>query len=611
MLSLHSNERQSRRRTPSEQPFLDALWKQNYDHAETMLPLIKNFNFTDDRGMTALQICAARGEVDFTERLLRFGAPVDGTLSGHWTALQLAAFGGHCDAIKVLVKNGATMNHSCPWTSPLHIAVSQGHAAAVYLLLDLGADILAIDQNGANVLHSAVQACCCKSSNEQCPHTEVLQEILLYAKKNGLTIRELEEATRHQTSILTTCLDVDNLSLLQMLIKYGADLEETNEFRETVLHRAAWFGNSMAVECLLRHGANTEARDNWGYTPLHNAIVRNSPVICKALLARQANVNVLTDTLKKAQDYKKDKIPVRTKQGFSPIQLAVLHANADIAKLLIKKGADCNITTQNENYGVLQLAHKMWPSYKLEVLDRYLAPVAGDIHVKLPYDCGKKPKHIMAIAIQARDQFLAKAVSINPLVDPTEALTMLFDGKVNYWDIFQMCDTINTLISRGACPNIPVGKGRPTPLIWAIQSGDFETTKIILKAGAKVDTTVDYDHYGTRISCALAAALYPADRRSMLKKLSLLFAADCNLQFYWQNSSLVSCSNDERELLEKAKHETLSLKQSARKSVRNSLCHSSNIEHLPIPTLLKHYLHLPELDEITFTDFEKLQEISK
>ena len=595
----------------NEQPLLDALWKQNYSSAERMLPLVKNFNYTDDRGMTALQMCAAHGEVTFIEKLLSHGASVDGTRSGHWTALQLAAYGGHCDAIKVLVNNAATMNHPYPWTSPLHIAVSQGHASAVYLLLDLGADILAIDQNGANVLHSAVQACCCKASNDDCPHIEALQEILLFARKNGLTIKELEETTRHQNPILISSLDVDNLNLLQMLVKYGADLEETNEFRETVLHRAVWLGNSMAVECLVRHGANTEAKDNWGYTPLHNAVVRNFPEICKALLARKANVNALTETLKNAHDYKKKKIPVRTKQRFSPIQLAILHVNADIAKLLIKKGANCNIYTHNENYGVLQLAHKMWPSHKLEVMDRYLAPVAGDIHVKLPYDGGKKPKHIMAIAIQARDQFLAKAISINPLVNPTEALTMLFDGKVNHWDIFQMCDTVNTLISRGACPNIPVGKGRPTPLIWALQSGDFETTKMILKAGAKVDTTVEYDHYGTRISCALAAALHPADRRSMVKKLSLLLAADCNLHFYWQNFFFASCSQEEKELLDEAKVKTLSLKQSVRKTIRNSLCHASNIERLPLPTVLKTYLYLPELDEITFTDYEKLQEISQ
>lgn len=575
-----------------------------------MLPLVKNFNYTDDKGMTALQICSSQGEIEFIEKLINFGASVDGTLSGHWTALQLAAYGGHCDAIELLVKNDATMNHPYPWTSPLHIAVCQGHAGAVYVLLDLGADILAIDQNGANVLHSAVQACCCKSSTD-CPHIEALQEILLFAKKNGLSIKELEDATRHQNSILTSCLDIDNLSLLQMLIKSGADLDATNDYRETVLHRAVWLGNSVAVECLLRHGANTEATDNWGYTPLHNAVVRNFPEICKTLLARKSNVNTLTDTLKNAQDYKKNKIPVRTKQGFSPIQLAILHANADIAKLLIKKGADCHVFTQNENYGVLQLAHKMWPSFKLEVLDRYLAPVAGDIHALLPYDCARKPKHIMSIAIQARDQFLAKAISINPLINPTEALTMLFDGKVNHWDIFQMCDTVNTLISRGACPNIPVGKGRPNPLIWAIQSGDFETTKMILKAGAKVDTTVEYDHYGTRISCALAAALHPTDRRSMLKKLSLILTADCNLHFYWQNSSFVSCSKEEKQLLEEVKIKTLSLKQSVRKTIRNSLCHASNIEQLPIPSVLRRYLNLPELDEITFTDYEKLQEINK
>ncbi len=590
---------------------LDALWSGDNVAAQKLIPRVRDFTYTDDKGMTALQICAARGSVGLIEKLLQYGAPVDSTRTGHWTALQLAAHSGHADAIRVLVQHNATMNHPYPWTSPLHIAACQGHASAVYLLLDLGADILSIDQNGANVLHSAVQACCCKPGQEDCPHIEALQEILLFARKNGLSIKQMDEATRHQTSILATCLDVDNLNLLQVLLKYGADVNEKNEGNETALHKAVWSGNSMAVECLLRSGANTEPRDSWGYTPLHNAIVQNFLKICQLLIRRNANVNALTDTLKNACHYKKHKLLLRTKQRFSPIQLAVLHANAEMVKLLVKKGADCNVTTPCEKYGVLQLAHRVWPSFKLEVIDRYLAPVAGDIHAMLQYDCAKKPKHILAMAIQARDQLLAKAVSINPLVNPTQALTMLFDTKVNYWDIYQMCDTINTLITRGACPNIPVGKDRPTPLIWAIQNGDFETTKLILKAGARVDTLVSYDHYGTRVTCALAAVLYPTDRRSMAKKLPLLLAADCDLSFYWQNARLLCCSAEEKHLLEQTQRTTLTLKQCARKCIRNILCHSSNIDKLPLPSILKHYLQLPELDAITLTDYEKLQEISR
>ncbi len=597
--------------TVDEEPLLDALWQENHAAARRLLPLVRDLEYTGARGMTALQICASRGDAVFLETLLRRGAAVDGTRSGHWTALQLAAHGGHCDAVTTLVKHGATMNHPFPWTSPLHIAISQGHASAVYLLLDLGADILAIDQNGANVLHSAVQACCCKTNSGDCPHIEALQEILLFARKNGLTIKQLEEATRHQDSILTSCLDVDNLGLLQILIKHGADLEATNEFGETVLHRAAWHGNAAAVECLLRNGANIEARDGCGYTPLHNAIVRNFPAICKALLIRKANVNAFTETLKNPGEYKRAKMVMRTRQRFSAVQLAILHANAEIVKLLVKKGADCAVTTLYEKYGVLQLAHKMWPSYKLEVMDRYLAPVAGDIHSMLNYDCAKKPKHIMAMAIQARDQFLAKAISINPLVNPTEALTMLFDAKVTYWDIFQMCDTVNTLIGRGACPNSPVGSGRPTPLIWAIQNGDFETTKMILKAGAHVDASVAYDHYGTRISCALAAVLRPTDRRSVGKKLALLLAADVSLAAFWRSGAAITCSARELELLADAAKTPLSLKQCARKTIRNSLCHATSIEALPFPSVIKTYLRLPELDDITLSDFEKLQEISQ
>lgn len=165
--------------------------------AELLLPFVTNFNYTDDKGMTALQVCAARGHVHFMKKLLSAGAPVDGTIQGHWTALQLAAFGGHCPAIQILVEHAATLDQPYPWTSPLHIAAYQGHASAVRLLLELGADILAIDQNGANVLHSAVQACCCRTNSEDCIHVDTLLEILSYANKKSISIRYIFHPQNH------------------------------------------------------------------------------------------------------------------------------------------------------------------------------------------------------------------------------------------------------------------------------------------------------------------------------------------------------------------------------------------------------------------------------
>jgi E3 ubiquitin-protein ligase mind-bomb len=75
-----------------------------------------------------------------------------------FSALHLAALNGHSHVCEVLVKEGqADIDiRNDRRQTPFLLAVSQGHAAAVEKLVELGCDILAKDEDGDNAMHLTI-----------------------------------------------------------------------------------------------------------------------------------------------------------------------------------------------------------------------------------------------------------------------------------------------------------------------------------------------------------------------------------------------------------------------------------------------------------------------
>ena len=92
------------------------------------------------------------------------------------------------------------------------------------------------------------------------------------------------------------------------------------------IHEAAYDGNIEAVKQHLAAGTDVNAKDEYsGYTSLHHAANHGLNEIAKLLIKKGANVNLKADV------------------GYTPLMLAT---NTVIAELLIKKGANVNATHQ-------------------------------------------------------------------------------------------------------------------------------------------------------------------------------------------------------------------------------------------------------------------------
>ena len=176
--------------------------------------------------------------------LLDRGADVSARDDDGWTPLHGAATAGHASVIRMLVAAGAEVDarDHRTFTPLLLLADWGGEPEAARALVDLGADVRALDRWRRNVLHLAVVS----SGPED----------------------------------------------LEAWVKLGAVLEGRSSIGETPLHVAARLGDDPEVlKSLVRLGAELEARDGDGWTPFLSAARAGAEGNVRALAALGADVN--------------------------------------------------------------------------------------------------------------------------------------------------------------------------------------------------------------------------------------------------------------------------------------------------------------------------------
>jgi ankyrin repeat protein len=170
---------------------------------------------------------------------------------------------------------------------------------------------------------------------------------------------------------------VADTEIIKLLLAAGADANSPNQDGQTALMSVARTGNVEAAKLLLDHGATIDARENFGgQTALMWASARRHPEMIELLLARGANVNLASTN----RDYQRHvtaegrpksldsggltpllyaarenciacldpllkggaDINLPDPDGVSPLNVAIMNANWDLAKKLIEAGADVN-----------------------------------------------------------------------------------------------------------------------------------------------------------------------------------------------------------------------------------------------------------------------------
>jgi ankyrin repeat protein len=167
--------------------------------------------------------------------------------------------------------------------TPLHFAVRMRRPEMVALLIELGADPLAVDASGFPVALYATTP-------------EIDRPVM--ARIHAMTAAELRSANRGTRPArgemldLLAALSLGDPATAERLVDENPRLLESSGTAGGALHVSAKRGDADAVHWLLAHGASPNAL--WAHwdsnvTPLHLAVLGNHPTIVRLLLAAGAD----------------------------------------------------------------------------------------------------------------------------------------------------------------------------------------------------------------------------------------------------------------------------------------------------------------------------------
>ena len=305
-----------------------------------------------------------------------------------------------------------------------------------------------------------------------------------------------------------------NVNEVKRCLQDGAEVNGCNVTQETALHKAAASGYIEIVTLLVEAGGALDMADRQGRSPFYRAVqnnhdavvtymmLRNAPMLHGAqkkepaiqlnperdseilsFAARTGNISVVCKQLLKGADVNKKLFESNT-----PLHEAVLGRNTEVARLLIKNGADLRAMNG-----------------------------AGKLPLNLAFDSGQQEMCLL-LSTAARDSTsLENAVRKGDLSktldllkgdtsvrgEDSEGFTLLHHASIlGYMEIAA------ALIDRGAVLDSKVPEFLLTPLHYAIRKGHQAIVELLGEKGADINA-LGFDDQ-TPVMMAVLAANAPA-----------------------------------------------------------------------------------------------------
>ncbi|XP_057595376.1 ankyrin repeat domain-containing protein 6 isoform X11 [Hippopotamus amphibius kiboko] len=131
--------------------------------------------------------------------------------------------------------------------------------------------------------------------------------------------------TKHGRTPLHLAANKGHLSVVQILLKAGCDLDVQDDGDQTALHRAAVVGNTEVIGTLIQEGCALDRQDKDGNTALHEASWHGFSQSAKLLV--KAGANVLA----------------KNKAGNTPLHLACQNSHAQSTRVLLLGGSRADL----------------------------------------------------------------------------------------------------------------------------------------------------------------------------------------------------------------------------------------------------------------------------
>jgi ankyrin repeat protein len=184
-------------------------------------------------------------------------------------------------AVKRLVSEGVDVNfkHETTYMTPLMYACSKGYSEIAFILLAAGADVTLTDKEEATALNYA-----CLMTKD----IDIIQMIIRY----GVEINNTTKTLGH-TPLMDAVVG-NNIDAVKLLVKMGAKLDVRDKVKEeTALMKAVKTKRENIVEFLVKSGADVNIPNKNGVTPLMVSCYYNLYNTAKLLIEYGADVNAV------------------------------------------------------------------------------------------------------------------------------------------------------------------------------------------------------------------------------------------------------------------------------------------------------------------------------
>ena len=319
--------------TEGETVLMLTAYTGNAAAVDVLLDRGADVNARQFRGQSAVMWAAAEGHTEVIKLLIERGADLSFSSAastkperrpaGGMTALLFASREGKLDAARALIDGGADVNQAgADNTSPLLIAVVNGHYDVASLLLERGANPSTADSNGRSPLYTVIDLRNVQWSQGPAP--------VLPQERHLAMIEQLVDAGA----------DLSVKIAGKVGHRGSFDMRWTDLKGGTPFLRAAWNGDIEVMRLLLERGADptvvTEKNETallllagagW---PLGQGHIRSDEEIFAAL-------DLLVEELKMD-------VNAATTEGITPLIGAVFKGTNNVVQYLVDHGAKLDVT---------------------------------------------------------------------------------------------------------------------------------------------------------------------------------------------------------------------------------------------------------------------------
>jgi cytohesin len=379
------------------------------------------------------------------------------------TPLHHAVSSGHAKNVEALLEHGADPDaRNENGAAPLHLASDGGHVEVIHALLEAGADPNLENGDGETPLHSA--------SGKQ------VAEILLEHGADPNVKNESGAAPLHLASE-ETLLDDPDAEMAGVLLENGAD-PNLSRSGDTPLHVAVGSGDVEVIRALLEAGADPSVENEDGKEPLHSV---SESQVAELLLDEGADPNARDSS---------DRTPLHYM-----LQMKSGEQVKALASLLLERGADPN-AQNDDGFTPLHRVAQNRSNEETGALASLLLEQGADptLYSGIAPPAIEAARHVgNESVVEALEDAQESAGKANQEDDGSSQLNASLLDQARNGNLGEVQD----LLERGADPNAMYEaqteggetdvSGNVTALLFASWAGHTEIVKTLLEAGAEPD----------------------------------------------------------------------------------------------------------------------------